>query len=145
MSFAAAWLIAKRFLKPVISFLAIGVTIPVWIIIGIVVWFHFDKSSDIRTAVDRAVTDLVAGEEIAAANARAEGEARLRRMALDAYDKEVKRREAVEGQLHAFADSLSESNLKRRELGNETENLLSRPVPDGCVVDDDLFGRLRDK
>lgn len=124
-----------RFLRPILVF---GITLPVWAFLAAGVWLYVDRTSAVRQAVDNAVTDLVAGEELAAANARAD--------ALQAINDEQARRLAASQRANdLFAQSLAEARTRQQETTDEIEDLLSRPVASDCTVGDDILRRLRER
>lgn len=126
--FSTIW----RFLRPILIF---GITLPVWVFLVASAWLYFDRTSAIRTAVDQAVTNLVAGEQLAAASARAAG--------LQAIINEKQRRLAAAQRANdLFAESLASARTKQLDLTDEIENILSRPVAGDCSVSDDILRRL---
>jgi hypothetical protein len=126
---------AAGFLGQLLSF---GVTLPLWIFLAGGLWLHLDKASAVRKAVDSAVTDLVAGAEISAANARA--------TALQAVVDEQNRKLAAEKQANRlFAERLAASQKTQSETEDAIQNLLARPVAGDCHVHDDVYGRLHNR
>ncbi|MBZ8133208.1 hypothetical protein [Afifella sp. IM 167] len=115
--------------------LAFGITVPVWVFLAAGLWLHFDKSSAVRQAVDRAVTELVAGAELAAARAEAAAQEKLR-VAAEARAAEVSAANA------RFQERLAEAAREQENLSDEIQELLARPVSADCTVDDDLLGRM---
>lgn len=75
--------------------------VPLFVIAFAVGWWHFDKTSAVRRAVNDALTEAVAGAEIAALNAKLTE--RERQLAAG--------RKAAEG----FADLLRESQLREAQ------------------------------
>lgn len=119
-----------------IRVLTFGVTIPLWIILAAGLWLHFDKSSAVRAAVDRAVSDLVHSAELEAA------EAQIR--ALNAMQVELQRQALRDRQaLTKFADLLSAAEAEKESLYDEIAELEAMPVNDACTVDGALLERLR--
>lgn len=114
--------------------LSFGVTIPVWAIIAVWLFFQYEQSA----AVKGAIKTLVAGAEIEAANAKA-----------DALEKILEsEREKAERLAKANADFAARLSKARTELGNlddQISEILSRPVDSACVVDGDILGRLRNR
>lgn len=72
---AAVWLFLKTWVLPILTF---GITLPVWAFLAGGVWLSIDKTSAVRLAVDKAVTELVAGAQLDALKAEAIEERRLR-------------------------------------------------------------------
>lgn len=132
----------SRYLVP---YLTVGITIPLWLIAAVALWVHFDRSSAVRTAVDRAVVQLVAGAEIEAANAKAEGQHRLRLLAEGAAEEARRRAQALEDANRRHAVALAAAETEKEELVHEIEDLLSNPVDDACVVSRDVLDRLRNR
>lgn len=63
------------FFKKLLTF---GITLPVWIFLAAGVWLWWDKTSAVRQAVDKAVTEIVAGAQLDALNAELIEQRRLR-------------------------------------------------------------------
>lgn len=116
--------------------LAIGITIPLWLILIAGAWLYFDRSSAIREAVDRAVTRLVDGAELEAARAREEA---LRKILADREIKAERDRAA----LARFSELLASAETEREGLADELAELAARPLDAACVVDRALLERLR--
>jgi hypothetical protein len=131
-------LAALSFAKPFLGILTFGVTLPVWLFLVGGLWLYFDRGSDIRQAVDRAVKEVVAGAELEAARAAAEAE----RMIAAA---QRGRAEALAAANRNMADGLATAQEELEEANGQIADLLSRPVDGECTVDDDVFGRLRSK
>lgn len=128
---AALWF--SRWVVPVLT---AGITIPLWLILAAGVWLHFDKSSAVRAAVNRAVTDLVHSAELEAAKAR---ETALNKILAEQQRQALRDREA----LTKFADLLSAANAEKETLYDEIAELEALPPPDACTVDGALIERLR--
>lgn len=127
--------IAWRFLQPVLKFLSIGITVPVWIIVAAALWWQVDKGSAVKRAVDRAVTQLVAGEELEAEKATVEA---LRKI----IDAQRRQAEALEQANRDFEQQMAEAERQAEELADELADISSRPVNDACVVDGGILERL---
>lgn len=128
---AALW-----FSRTVLPLLTVGITIPLWLILAAGLWLHLDKSSAVRSAVNRAVTDLVHSAEIEAAKAREEA---LRKI-LAEKDRQAERDRIA---LARFAELLHAAETEKDNLHDEIAELEAAPPPDSCVVDDALLDRLR--
>lgn len=133
---------AARYVLPL---LAMGITIPLWVIMAVALWAHFDKGSAVRTAVDRAVTQLVAGAEIEAAKAIADAERRLRLVAEGAAAEARRRATAAEDANRSFAAALAATEADMENLSNDLDDLLSQPVDERCTVSPDLLERMRNR
>ena len=126
------------FLRPVLGILTFGLTIPLWVILLVGLWAHFDKSSAVRTAVNRAVTELVAGAELKAAQAKTQG--------LEKINAELRgKAAALETANKRFSDSLSEAQNDLETANEQITDLLAKPVNLKCAVDGPLIERLRSK
>lgn len=120
------------------SFLTFGILIPVWVILLVAGWFHFDKSSAIRLAVDKAVTELVAGAELEAERSRSTA---LQKIATERQQK-LEREQAAN---RKFIDELATASRQLDDANEQIEKILSRPNRIVCDLDDDLFNGLRSK
>lgn len=130
------------FAKPLLSglrgVLVAGVTRPVWLMLAIGLWLYVDRGSAVRTAVDAAVTELVAGAEIAGLEARI--------AALETLNaEEAGRAMALEQANARFADQLGEAMIELDNANDEIAELLARPVDADCRVDGGLADRLRNR
>ena len=127
------WLWLSRNVGALLTF---GITLPIWLLIAAVVWFHFDKTSAVRHAVDRALTQLVHSAELEAAQARAEGLAKIvERM------REQGERDRLAYQ--RFAELLATAEHRNGVLIDEIADMEAMPAPDSCTVDGALLDRLR--
>ena len=115
---------------------SIIVPIPLALLVAAGLWITFDKASAVRRAVDKAVTDLVAGAQIKAIEATLDAERRLRMYAEG-------KAAAAQAANDAFQQKLVFSEMEKEGLADELAELQSRPAPDGCVVTPDLLDRLR--
>lgn len=134
------WL--SRYVAPLLTF---GLTIPLWLVAAIALWVHLDKASAVRVAVDKAVTELVAGAELEAAHATAEAERKLRHFAQGQAQEARRRVRVLEDANTAFAAALAAAEAEKEDIRDAIDDLLSRPVDGACAVDADLLGRLRNR
>ncbi|CAN7165763.1 hypothetical protein LJR234_000340 [Mesorhizobium amorphae] len=139
MSGAAIGLFLKRWLLPLLTF---GITLPVWFFLAAGLWLWWDKTSAVRTAVDKAVTELVAGAQLDAMQAELNEERRLRAWndgkadeARRFADEERSAREAVE-------TKLTQTDAEKRKAENELAVLQDRV--DG-LVDQQLLDSLHNR
>lgn len=116
--------------------LRISVPIPLALIIAAGLWVCFDKASAVRMAVNKAVTELVAGAELDALQAQVIEERRLRAFV------EGKAASLAEANKR-FEDARIAAAVENEGLADEIEQLKARDVPDG--VDQLLFDGLRNK
>lgn len=124
------------FLRPLLGILTFGLTIPVWLILAVGLWVHFDKGSAVRQAVDRAVTELVTGAELEAERAKVQ--------ALEQINAELRGRAAALDTANTrFSESLRAAQTDLEDANAQIADLLSRPVNDACSVDGSLLERLR--
>ncbi|GAB5506699.1 MAG: hypothetical protein Rhirs2KO_18620 [Rhizobiaceae bacterium] len=130
-----SWAFAGRLLGGLGKVLMMGVTIPVGLILAVSIWAYFDRSSAIRQAVDEAVTELVDGAELEAAEAR-----------LEALQKILAEKERInqrdQESIARFGQMLAEAAIQNEGLIDEIADLEAQPL-DVCVVDDALLERLR--
>lgn len=128
--------LATRALRGALTVLTFGITIPVGVILLAALWVHFDKGSSVRSAVDRAVIELVAGAELEAANARADAQAKI--------IAELRTQSTVlELANDRFAERLRVAEVDLENANDEIQDLVARPVSDSCTVGVDLLERLR--
>lgn len=107
------------------------IPIPVILIAAALVWAHFDKTSTVRRAVDKAMTQAVAGAQIAALEAQlAERNRQLAagRKALDSYAELLRDAQAREA-------ALSEQDAKDEAEFHAAIEAAGRGCP---VTDDDI-------
>lgn len=128
--------LAAKGLKFIIGFLTFGVTIPLGVILAAGLWMHFDKGSAVRIAVDRAVTELVAGAELEAARTRADAQAKI-------ITEQRAQMVALELANERFAERLREAEFDLENANDEIQDLATRPISSTCTVDGDLLERLR--
>lgn len=122
----------------ILKVLTFGVTIPVGVILAFGLWVQFDKSSAVRKAVDRAVTELVTGAELEAAQARVQ--------ALEKINAELRgRAAALDAANHRFSERLQAAQSDLENANAQLTDLLSHPVNDDCVVDGGVIDRLRSR
>lgn len=130
--------IALAFLRPLWKLLTFVIAIPIWLILIVGLWLYFDKSSDIRKAVDDAVKELVAGAELEAASAKID--------ALERIAAENKRlADRLEKANRALDTEMLNTNRELENANADIEKLLSRPDRIRCDLDDDLYNGLRSK
>ncbi len=116
--------------------LTFGITIPLWLILAAGGWAWLDKTSAVRQAVNKAVTQLVHSAELDAAKAREEA---LRKIIAE-KDRQAERDRAA---MARFSELLLAAEAQKETLNDELAELEARPAPDNCIVDGDLLERLR--
>jgi hypothetical protein len=110
----------------------IGINIPIWLILIIGVWVHFDKSQTVR----KAVLNLIVGAELEAAQAKVH--------ALEQINAEIRGRAAALDVANTrFADNLEQAQTDLENANGQLSELLSTPVNKSCIVDHSLFEQLR--
>lgn len=125
-------------LKTLWRLLSIGITIPLWVILGAVIWFQIDKTSSVRTAVDRAVKELVAGAEIKAAESRADALQKI-------VDEERQKAADLKAANERYAKQAMQDNIEIGNLNDQIAEQQAQPIPENCSVDDPLAGRLHNR
>ncbi len=136
------WAVAGKALW---SLAKVVIPVPLVVILAALGWLHFDKASAVRTAVDEAVTELVAGARIAALEATVDGQKRLAMYAAMNAEEARLRAEIAEAALFELEAQLALSEEKRREFEDELAEREDDPLPDGCRVDQRLLDRLRNR
>ncbi len=116
---------------------SICVPVPLALIAAGWLWVHFDKASSVRRAVDRVTVKLVAGAEIAALQARIDAQARIA-----AFERQ---RAADLHQANNQLEAALAAEAGQGKLDDELQALAAKPAPDRCLVDDGLYGRLRNR
>jgi len=116
---------------------SLTVTIPLWLIVAAWLVLRLDAFADQRAAVHRAVSDLVDGAELQAERAKVAALETLNAI-------EAQKALAAEQALADLSARAAESQRKLEDADDEIRELLARPVNDQCLVDADLFQRLRD-
>ena len=136
------WAVAGKALW---SLAKVVIPVPLVVILAALGWVHFDKASAVRRAVDKAVTELVAGARIAALEATVDGQKRLAMYAAMNAEEARLRAEIAEAALFELEAQLALSEEKRREFEDELAEREDDPLPDGCRVDQRLLDRLRNR
>jgi hypothetical protein len=130
-------------LKVVWRILGFTIPVPVAVILAALAWVQFDKSSAIRQAVNERVTEMVAGAEIAALEAKLEAEEKIS-AARGAAAAEANRRLQVEIDARVnLSQRMAAIQTENEILNDDLADMLSRPVDRACSVDADVLGRLR--
>lgn len=117
--------------------------IPLGVLIAAVasgwLWMTFDKVSAVRGAVNK----YVAQRELNAAESTAKAWQTLAQSQAEIALEAQERLKAVEEANRKFRLDLLAANMEAENQQDQIDELLSRPVNDACVVDDDLLDRLR--
>lgn len=142
MSWVVAGTMAKKALAGLVTFV---IPVPLIAILAALAWVHFDRSSAVRRAVDKAVTELVAGAKIAALESEIDGRRRLAMYAAANAEEARRRAETAEAAAIELETQLALSEEQREEFERELEEREDDPLPDGCRVDQRLLDRLRNR
>lgn len=136
---AAIGLFLKTWVLPILTF---GITLPVWFFLAAGGWLWWDKTSAVRQAVDKAVTELVAGAQIEALKAEATEQRRMRAWsdgkADEANQVATKEREARV----TLETQLTLTDADKRKAEHELAVLQGR---DDGVVDQQLLDSLHNR
>lgn len=131
-----------KVVRPILTF---GITLPLWLFLAAGVWLYVDKASAVRTAVNGAVTDLVAGAQLERFQTLLDEERRLRIWTEGAA---AERQRLADENLAARADlavKLALTTDEKKGLEDDLAAIQSRPCTGDCFVDQLLFDRLRNK
>lgn len=136
---AAVWLFLKTWVLPILTF---GITLPLWLFLAAGIWVWFDKGSAVRLAVDRAVTDLVAGAQLDALKAEAIEERRLRAWSDGKADEARLTAEAERAARVTLETTLTLTDAEKRKAEDDLAALQAR---DDGLVDQQLLDSLRNR
>lgn len=136
--FLAIW----KVVRPILTF---GITLPLWLFLAAGVWFHFDKSSAVRSAVSGAVTDLVAGAQIEALQTQLLEERRVRAWEDGKADEARLVADRERAARTELAAKLALTEDEKKGLVDDLQAVRDREIDNNCVVDQFLFDRLRNK
>lgn len=125
--------------------LTIGIIIPIWLILLVLGWSYIDKNWSVKRAVNKAVTELVAGAELKAAAATIENEKRLRTFAEGSLLEAKLRAEAAERANTKFQVELEEKEKENEELEKELQTVADLPLSGECKPTPELLNSLRNK
>lgn len=112
------------------------VPIPLALIAAAWAWVAIDKHSAVRKAVDKAVTELVSGAEIASLKAQLDAEKDI-----SAFERG--RAIAFQDASKWFEESRQQAVEDAEKLDAELEALKNQPPPERCEVTDELLRRSR--
>lgn len=138
----AALLVAWRVIRPILVF---GITLPVWVFLIGGAWLWFDRSSAVRAAVNKAVTEMVAGAQIDALNAQLVEERRIRAWSDGKADEAARIASDERTARVDLEQQLTQTDAEKKEMTNELEAIAARPAPDDCRVDQRLLDSLRNR
>ncbi|MER8946118.1 hypothetical protein [Mesorhizobium sp. M0959] len=139
MTGAAIGLFLRKWVLPLLTF---GITLPVWIFLVAGIWLWWDKTSEVRQAVDKAVTELVAGAQLDALNAELVEQRRLRAWSDGKADEASKiANDERDARVH-LETTLTLTDAERRKAEDELAVLQARV--DG-LVDQQLLDSLHNR
>ena len=138
-------LLLQKFVTGLLAFLTIAITVPIWVFIIVGAWLFFDRHSAIRNSVNTAVKNLVAGEELAAANQQIKGKNELIRIQTNQAALAQERANRAESANSIFMEQLKTVTDQNEAINDELSELASKPVSNDCSVSGDLANRLRNK
>ncbi|AZO29443.1 hypothetical protein [Mesorhizobium sp. M1B.F.Ca.ET.045.04.1.1] len=131
-----------RVIRPILTF---GITLPVWVFLIAGGWIWWDRTSAVRIAVNRAVTELVAGAELDALNAQLVEERRLRAWSDSKADEQRKIADEERSARVELETRLTLTDAQKKEMSDELAEIESRPPPADCRVDQHFLDGLRNK
>jgi len=136
---AAIGLFLRSWVLPVLTF---GITLPVWFFLAAGGWLWWDKTSAVRLAVDKAVTELVAGAQLEALKAEAVEQRRMRAWS-DGKADEANQVAANEREARVSLETkLTMTDAGKRKAEHELAVLQGR---DDGVVDQQLLDSLHNR
>ncbi|TIX28940.1 hypothetical protein [Mesorhizobium sp.] len=121
------------------------IAIPVWIILIAGGWVWLDKTSAVRAAVNKAVTQLVAGAELDALNATLIEERRLRAWSDGKADEQRKIADEERSARIDLETQLTLTDAEKKEMSDELAKIENSPPPADCRVDQQFLDGLRNK
>ncbi|MES0164861.1 hypothetical protein NKJ87_02550 [Mesorhizobium sp. M0027] len=139
MTGAAIGLFLRKWVLPLLTF---GITLPVWIFLVAGIWLWWDKTSEVRQAVDKAVTELVAGAQLDALNAELVEQHRLRAWSDGKADEASKIANDERAARVHLETTLTLTDAERRKAEDELAVLQARV--DG-LVDQQLLDSLHNR
>ncbi|TPI86374.1 hypothetical protein [Mesorhizobium sp. B2-8-9] len=142
----------RTWLLPVLTF---TIPLPVWAFLAAGGWLWFDRDSAVRTAVNKAVTQMVAGAQLEALQAQLIEERRIRQWSDSQAEEKARIADAEQSARVDLQTKLTLTDSRRKGLADELAELKAREakrqqdskgaIAPECAVDDFLFGRLRNK
>ncbi|SDA39317.1 hypothetical protein [Mesorhizobium qingshengii] len=136
---ATAWLLFKTWVLPVLTF---GVTLPVWAFLAGGAWLWIDKVSAVRQAVDKAVTELVAGAQLDALQAEVTEQRRLRAWSDGKADEAGKIAADERSARVTLETTLTLTDAEKRKAEDDLAALQAR---DDGLVDQQLLDSLHNR
>jgi hypothetical protein len=128
-----------KVLRPILVF---GITLPVWVFLAAGVWLWIDKTSAVRHAVDKAVTELVAGAQLDALQAELTEQRRLRAWSDGKADQASKIAADERSARVTLETTLALTDADKRKAEDELAALQAR---DDGLVDQQLLDSLHNR
>lgn len=139
---AGAAAVLWNVVRPILMF---RISLPLWVFLAAGGWLYIDKTSAVRAAVNKAVTNMVAGAQLQALEATLVEERRIRQWSDSKADDSARIADETQSDLVDMQNKLTLTDIKRKGLADDLAKLKARPAPAQCGVDDFLFERLRNK
>lgn len=131
-----------RVIRPILTF---GITLPVWVFLVAGGWIWWDRTSAVRLAVNKAVTELVAGAELDALNARLIEERRLRDWSDGKAEEQRKIADEERAARVELETQLTLTDSEKKEMADELAKIENSPPPADCRVDQQFLDGLRNR
>ncbi|TJW14475.1 MAG: hypothetical protein E5W82_10895 [Mesorhizobium sp.] len=138
----AIWLPIWKVIGPILTYC---IAIPIWIILIAGGWIWWDRASAVRLAVNKAVTELVAGAELDALNATLVEERRLRAWSDGKAEEQRKIADEERSARIDLETQLTLTDAEKKEISDELAKIESSPPPADCRVDQRFLDGLRNK
>jgi len=132
------------------SVLGFIIPVPVGVILVLSGWLYFDRNSAVREAVNKATTELVAGAELRAAEAKFKAQKQL----TDDANEHARLMEERQKDLQVLMDEFRRRSMAQQGL-NKVLDIEIRKLKENshvkpeckieCLISDPVFDRLRNK
>jgi len=123
----------------------ISIPLPLGLIAAAAVWLWLDKASAVRTAVNDAVRELVAGSQIEALQEQLETQRQVNEAWRRLSEANARRYEKEREARMAFEQELEEARRADEDTQEEINDLSSKPAQGVGTVGPDLGRRLRNR
>lgn len=121
------------------------IPVPLALLVALGLWIQFDKASSVRKAVNAAVVDLVAGEQLAAANAKLQSGALVQQLLQRQLAAAVDRANAEADARTLFEQRLALQLVENRSLQERIADVEAQPLASDGLVGKRLYDRLHNK
>ncbi|MER9176296.1 hypothetical protein NKH72_22210 [Mesorhizobium sp. M0955] len=132
MSFAVIFAFLRGTVWPILK---ISIPIPIFVLLIALAWWHLDKASSVRQAVDKALDKYTHVTELAAANAEIQ-ELKRQKLAGDAAQAWLQIQIAARNVADAAAEKFQEQEDQKYEQALKAAGR-------GCTLDDGDIDRMR--